>query len=119
MFSLKDKGAALVEFCQRKVGDGQGTHFWLDKWVCDQTLKDAYPRIFALELNKEIKVAAKLEQRDGLGSYCRLPRGGIEEERMMEMRFAISPTILSLVQIDGFGRWMAYDHSQLGLPACI
>ncbi|GJV60394.1 hypothetical protein Tco_1466494, partial [Tanacetum coccineum] len=77
------------------VGDGQGTRFWLDKWVGDQTLKDAYPRIFALELDKEIKVVAKLEQRDGLGSYLRLPRGGIEEVQMMEMRSAISLIILS------------------------
>ncbi|GJX45440.1 hypothetical protein Tco_0262116 [Tanacetum coccineum] len=77
--SLKNKRVDLMEFCQKKVSDGQGTRFWLDKWVGDQTLKDAYPRIFALELDKEIKVVAMLEQRDGLGSYQRLPRAGIEE----------------------------------------
>ncbi|GKA95779.1 RNA-directed DNA polymerase, eukaryota, reverse transcriptase zinc-binding domain protein [Tanacetum coccineum] len=64
--SLKDKRVDLMEFCQKKVGDGQ-----------------------------EIKVVAKLEQRDGLGSYRRLPRGGIEEVQMMEMRSAISLIILS------------------------
>ncbi|PWA78223.1 hypothetical protein CTI12_AA219360 [Artemisia annua] len=46
-----------MEFCQN-------THYWLDKWVGDQTLKDAYPLIFALELDKEINVAAKLQQID-------------------------------------------------------
>ncbi|GJT66730.1 RNA-directed DNA polymerase, eukaryota [Tanacetum coccineum] len=84
-----------IESWREKVGDGQGTRFWLDKWVGDQTLKDAYPRIFALELDKDIKVVSKLEQRDGLGSYRRLPRGGIEEVQMMEMRSAISLIILS------------------------
>ncbi|GJX71402.1 RNA-directed DNA polymerase, eukaryota [Tanacetum coccineum] len=62
----EEKGLDLMEFCQKKVGDGQGTRFWLDKWVGDQTLKEAYSRIFALELDKEIKVAVKLEQIDGL-----------------------------------------------------
>ncbi|GKA32794.1 RNA-directed DNA polymerase, eukaryota [Tanacetum coccineum] len=90
-------GLDLMEFCQKKVGDGQGTRFWLDKWVGDQTLKEAYPRIFALELDKEIKVAVKLEQIDGLGSYRRLPRGGIEEVQMMELRSAISSIIMAPV----------------------
>ncbi|PWA56048.1 P-type ATPase, HAD-like domain protein [Artemisia annua] len=57
-----------TEFCQKKVGDSQ-----------------------------EIKVAANLEQRDGLGSYHRLPHGGIEEEQMMKMRSAVLLIILSLV----------------------
>ncbi|GKE15956.1 hypothetical protein Tco_1423533, partial [Tanacetum coccineum] len=67
------------------------------KWVGDQTFKDAYPRIFALELDEEIKIAAKLEQRDGLGSYRRLPRGGIEEMQMMELCSAISSIIMAPV----------------------
>ncbi|GJT51895.1 hypothetical protein Tco_0978052 [Tanacetum coccineum] len=58
--SLKDKGVDLMEFCQKKVGDGQ-------------------------------------EHRDRLGTYRRLPRRGIEEVQMMEMRSAISLIILSLV----------------------
>ncbi|GKG24033.1 hypothetical protein Tco_0392069, partial [Tanacetum coccineum] len=86
-----------MEFCQKKISDAQGTRFWLDKWVGDQTFKDADRRVFALELDEEIKVVAKLEQRDGLGSYRRLPRGGIEEVQMMEMRSAISLIILSPV----------------------
>nr|GEV70727.1 zinc finger, CCHC-type, retrotransposon Gag domain protein [Tanacetum cinerariifolium] len=45
----------------------------------------------------EALYVAKLEQRDGLGSYRRLPRGGIEEVKMMEMRSAISLIILSPV----------------------
>ncbi|GKA96271.1 RNA-directed DNA polymerase, eukaryota [Tanacetum coccineum] len=93
----KDKGVDLMEFCQKKVGDGQGTRFWPDKWVGDQTLKETYPRIFALELDKEIKVVVKLEQIDGLGSYRRLPRGGIEEVQVMELRYVISSIIMAPV----------------------
>nr|GEX41118.1 RNA-directed DNA polymerase, eukaryota [Tanacetum cinerariifolium] len=79
----------------KKVNNGQGTRFWLDKWVGDQTLKNAYHRIFALELDEEIKVSTKLEQRDGLVSYRRLPRGGIEEVQMMELCSTISSIIMS------------------------
>nr|GEV07370.1 RNA-directed DNA polymerase, eukaryota, reverse transcriptase zinc-binding domain protein [Tanacetum cinerariifolium] len=66
--SLKVKGVDLMEFFQKKVSAGQ-----------------------------EIKVVAKLKRRDGLGSYRRLPRRGIEEVEMMEMCYAISFIILSPV----------------------
>nr|GEV44650.1 reverse transcriptase domain-containing protein [Tanacetum cinerariifolium] len=44
-----------------------------------------------------LKVVSTLEQRDGLGSYQRLTRGGIEEVKMVEMRYVISLYILSQV----------------------
>ena len=49
-----------------------------------------------------IKVAAKLQHINGLGSHRRLPRGGIEEEQMSEMRSTISSIILSMV----LDRWV-------------
>nr|GFC49960.1 hypothetical protein [Tanacetum cinerariifolium] len=77
-----------------------------------QTHKEAYPRIFVLELDKEIKVAAKLEQIDGLGLYQRLPRGWIEEVQMMELCSAISLIIMAPV----LDRWAwTLDDSRISL----
>ncbi|GKC82373.1 hypothetical protein Tco_1138090 [Tanacetum coccineum] len=69
----EEKGLDLMEFCQKKVGDGQGTRFWLDKWVGDQTLKEAYSRIFALELDKEIKEVQMMELRSAISSIIMAP----------------------------------------------
>nr|GEV81604.1 RNA-directed DNA polymerase, eukaryota [Tanacetum cinerariifolium] len=37
------------------------TCFWYDKWLGDKPLKDLFPRLFALELNKEVTVADKVQ----------------------------------------------------------
>nr|GEX33989.1 hypothetical protein [Tanacetum cinerariifolium] len=83
-------------------------------WYCSHVLqvhrKEAYPRIFVLELDKEIKVAAKLEQIDGLGLYQRLPRGWIEEVQMMELCSAISLIIMAPV-LDRWA-WTLDDSSK-------
>jgi hypothetical protein len=30
------------------VGNGEGTHFWLDPWIGGQPLREVYPCIFAI-----------------------------------------------------------------------
>nr|GEZ36468.1 RNA-directed DNA polymerase, eukaryota [Tanacetum cinerariifolium] len=37
------------------------TCFWYDNWLGDKPLKDLFPRLFALELNKEVTVADKVQ----------------------------------------------------------
>jgi hypothetical protein len=32
----------------RKVGNGNTTRFWLDKWVGEEPLKDKFPRLFSI-----------------------------------------------------------------------
>lgn len=36
---LSEKGFALIQFCQKKVGDGAVTSFWEDVWIGDSSLK--------------------------------------------------------------------------------
>nr|GEW33958.1 RNA-directed DNA polymerase, eukaryota [Tanacetum cinerariifolium] len=43
-----------------RIGDGRNTRFWLDIWKGDKPFYDAFPRIFALELNCQVFVAEKL-----------------------------------------------------------
>nr|GEV59872.1 RNA-directed DNA polymerase, eukaryota [Tanacetum cinerariifolium] len=46
---LKMKGFDFLCHCNKRIGDGNNTRFWLDIWKGDRTLRDAFPRMFALE----------------------------------------------------------------------
>nr|GEZ59937.1 RNA-directed DNA polymerase, eukaryota, reverse transcriptase zinc-binding domain protein [Tanacetum cinerariifolium] len=39
--SLQSKGINLMDFIQKKVGNGENTFFWDDSWLGDVALKDA------------------------------------------------------------------------------
>jgi hypothetical protein len=36
------------EIMSKKLGDGGGTRFWLDKWVGPKPLCDLFPRLFSV-----------------------------------------------------------------------
>nr|GEU33246.1 RNA-directed DNA polymerase, eukaryota [Tanacetum cinerariifolium] len=57
---LISKGFDFVSHCKKRVGDGHNTRFWYDSWVFDQPLRVRFPRLFALETDKESTVASKL-----------------------------------------------------------
>ncbi|GKE90368.1 hypothetical protein Tco_1567843, partial [Tanacetum coccineum] len=42
---------------RKRIGNGRNTRFWLDLWIGDQTLKERFQRVFALEMIKECSVA--------------------------------------------------------------
>nr|GEX42492.1 RNA-directed DNA polymerase, eukaryota [Tanacetum cinerariifolium] len=48
------KGFDFVSHCKKRVGDGHNTRFWYDFWVFDQPLRVGFPRLFALETDKEL-----------------------------------------------------------------
>nr|GFC94466.1 hypothetical protein [Tanacetum cinerariifolium] len=73
---LKDRGVDLISHCKRRVGNGMHTRFWSDVWLGDQQLRYMFPRIYALEENKESSVAVKL-QGDVEFSLLRQVRGGV------------------------------------------
>ncbi|GJU75384.1 hypothetical protein Tco_1272454 [Tanacetum coccineum] len=43
----------LISHCKIRVGKGTGTSFWKDLWIGDNLLKLSFPRLFALEENKD------------------------------------------------------------------
>ncbi|GJR88045.1 hypothetical protein Tco_0212056 [Tanacetum coccineum] len=74
--SLKDRGVVLVSYCRIHVGNGLRTNFWKEVWIGDNPLCVLFPRIFALETNKDSSVAVKLSS---VTSSLRRPvRGGSE-----------------------------------------
>ncbi|GKF96056.1 hypothetical protein Tco_0288791, partial [Tanacetum coccineum] len=78
---LKNQGINLLNCMQMKLGNGDKTAFWEDIWIGHIVLKDLYPRIYALETCKLVKVGTKLTQSSLDFSFRRKPRGGIEHEQ--------------------------------------
>ncbi|GKB94895.1 hypothetical protein Tco_0981032, partial [Tanacetum coccineum] len=54
-----------------RVGDGLRTRFWNDLWISDGLLRDRFPRLFALEMDKEVLVAVKLGASSVADSFRR------------------------------------------------
>nr|GFD21295.1 hypothetical protein [Tanacetum cinerariifolium] len=53
------KGFDFPSHCKIRIWDGLNTRFWLDTWTLDLPLCVRFPRLFALEFDKEILVVAK------------------------------------------------------------
>ncbi|GKB64852.1 RNA-directed DNA polymerase, eukaryota [Tanacetum coccineum] len=61
MKQLHSKGIDLLSCISKKVGNGNKTSFWLEKWIECGVLKEKFPRLFALEINKQATVFDKLQ----------------------------------------------------------
>ncbi|GJW41622.1 RNA-directed DNA polymerase, eukaryota [Tanacetum coccineum] len=91
---LKDKGIDCFAFIKRKLGNGEDTSFWNDLWLGESILKFSHPRIFALDLRKDISVAEKLNMVSLDASFRRKPRGGLEEEQFRNLASLTSHVLL-------------------------
>ncbi|GJZ10009.1 RNA-directed DNA polymerase, eukaryota, reverse transcriptase zinc-binding domain protein [Tanacetum coccineum] len=78
--SLQSKCINLMDFIQKKVGNGENTSFWDDSWLGEVALKVLYKRLYALEMCKSISVAEKMGHPSLSHSFRRMPRGGVEQE---------------------------------------
>nr|GEX58610.1 RNA-directed DNA polymerase, eukaryota [Tanacetum cinerariifolium] len=65
LYSLKDKGFDFWSHCKKRIGNGLDTSFWYDCWIDDSALHIKFPRLFALELDKDISVAGKMNSQIG------------------------------------------------------
>ncbi|GKC32087.1 hypothetical protein Tco_1039381, partial [Tanacetum coccineum] len=63
-----------------RVGNGLEMNFWEDVWMGDKKFKSRFPRVYALESDKKITVATKMNHNDVGFSLRRLPRDGVEME---------------------------------------
>nr|GEV88090.1 RNA-directed DNA polymerase, eukaryota, reverse transcriptase zinc-binding domain protein [Tanacetum cinerariifolium] len=61
------------------------------------TLKHKYPRLYALELNKNIEVAAKLAQTSLVCSFRRKPRSGVEHSQLVDLLAKIEGVSLGVM----------------------
>ncbi|GJR84790.1 RNA-directed DNA polymerase, eukaryota [Tanacetum coccineum] len=85
MHLLKTKGIDLLGSIKKKLGNGENTSFWEETWKGEAPFKILFPRIFALESDKSISVAAKMAHSSFGFSLRSIPRGGIEQHQMEEL----------------------------------
>ncbi|GJV63411.1 hypothetical protein Tco_1474239 [Tanacetum coccineum] len=64
-------------------------------WSEGGTLKNRYPRIYALESSKLITVGMKVAQPSLTFSFRRAPRGGVEQEQFDEIVALVNDVILA------------------------
>ncbi|GKA66783.1 ribonuclease H-like domain-containing protein [Tanacetum coccineum] len=91
---LKDKGIDLIAHCKIRVGNGIRTSFWNDLWIGESILKLSFPRLYALENNKDSSVADKIN--DSItSSFRHFVRGGVESFQLDHLKVLLEPVILS------------------------
>nr|GEV17245.1 RNA-directed DNA polymerase, eukaryota [Tanacetum cinerariifolium] len=94
---LKSKGFNFLSHCSKRIGDGCRTRFWQDRWLAGMVLRDSFPRIFALELDKDVSVASKMRE-DMVGSFRRNVRDGVERQQFSELLLMLESVSLSSAQ---------------------
>ena len=72
---LSDQGVNVLEFMRLKLGNGDTATFWNDNWSGGGTLKNLFPRLYALENCKEVKVSTKLSDSNLEYSFRRNTKG--------------------------------------------
>ncbi|GJX66259.1 hypothetical protein Tco_0300602 [Tanacetum coccineum] len=84
---LKNQGIDLLSFMKKKFGTGRTVFLGDMSWMGDMTFKSRFPRVYALESDKKITVAAKMNHNVFLGFSLRheLARVGVEMEQFREM----------------------------------
>ncbi|GKE02796.1 RNA-directed DNA polymerase, eukaryota, reverse transcriptase zinc-binding domain protein, partial [Tanacetum coccineum] len=93
MFNLKHQSIDLMTYLTKRVGNGENSLFWDDVWIGDTTLKEQYPKVYALETCKSISVANK---------FRRPPRGGVELHQYNNLSSRLDSIQLPMIQ----DRWV-------------
>ncbi|GJZ87330.1 hypothetical protein Tco_0658940 [Tanacetum coccineum] len=79
---LQGRGINVADYIRLKLGNGENTRFWVDNWYEGGVIKELFPRMFALELNKNATVSLKLNASSLDNSFRRKARSGIEEMQL-------------------------------------
>nr|GEV46971.1 RNA-directed DNA polymerase, eukaryota [Tanacetum cinerariifolium] len=113
--SLALKGLDFFSHIKIRVGNGLNTRFWRDTWLVDPPLCTRFPRMYALERNKEISVAAKWGDPSFDHSFRRQVREGAESQQWADLlsvlgTFSLSPSIDRWVcDLNGDGSFRVKD----------
>ena len=87
---------------QVSIGDGEATRFWEDKWLELGILKNSFPRLYALESDKKVKVRDRISINLENWDRRRAIREGRERTEANKLEDVIKDQILS-TKVD---RWM-------------
>ncbi|GJU69418.1 RNA-directed DNA polymerase, eukaryota, reverse transcriptase zinc-binding domain protein [Tanacetum coccineum] len=56
---LQNQGVNIFDYIRIKIGNGDNTSFWKDKWHNEGVLKDVFPRLYALERHQNVVLVAE------------------------------------------------------------
>ena len=73
---LNDIGIDLHSIFKRKVGNGESTFFWTDKWVGNSPLCYTFPRLYRLETNQQCKVSDRVPTPTNIVNHLDTGSGG-------------------------------------------
>ncbi|KAL4557518.1 hypothetical protein LXL04_035699 [Taraxacum kok-saghyz] len=77
------------------IGNGEDTSFWADKWHESGILKSSFPRLFALEIDKDVKAKDRINRKVEEWERRRAVRGGREGEEALNMQDVCNSKTLS------------------------
>nr|GEV84137.1 RNA-directed DNA polymerase, eukaryota [Tanacetum cinerariifolium] len=85
---MSKKDISLMKFMQIKVGNGDNTRLWEDLWHSGGTLKDRFPRVYALESYKaicadKVNIHAWKIMSNALATKFNISSRGIEIESLI------------------------------------
>ncbi|GJR56314.1 RNA-directed DNA polymerase, eukaryota [Tanacetum coccineum] len=92
---FEDSGFDFSSHCKKRIGDGSCTSFWYDIWLADAPLCVQFPRLFALELDKEIVVANKMGASSVSASFRRDVRDGAQRQQWDDLSSILHSVVLS------------------------
>ncbi|GJU80012.1 RNA-directed DNA polymerase, eukaryota [Tanacetum coccineum] len=92
---LSSKGFNFVARCKKRVGDGRILKFWLMLEILNIPFRLLFPRLFALEVDKEASVASKMGSSSVADSFRRQIRDGSERQQWSDLSVLLQPVILS------------------------
>ncbi|GJT91055.1 RNA-directed DNA polymerase, eukaryota, reverse transcriptase zinc-binding domain protein [Tanacetum coccineum] len=92
---LKQKGLDLLSLCSRKIGNRASTYFGNDTWCGDLPFKIQYPRVYALDTDKNCLIANRISLTDWSGILRCNPRGGAVQSQFDTTLSAIENVTMS------------------------
>lgn len=87
---------------KKQVRNGKNTSFWMDWWTEDKPLRKKYPRLFNLEIRKEITVEEKLNNNRWSEDWKKNFRDGRSKE---ELEILVK-NMESFTLTDGDDKWV-------------
>ncbi|GJS90243.1 RNA-directed DNA polymerase, eukaryota [Tanacetum coccineum] len=86
-----------------KVDESMQTRFWEDLWLGEVPFNELFPRLYALENNKECSVAVKMQGEIDRLSFSHHVREVWKLSRSKTCRIWLGRRVLSNVDVDGLG----------------
>ncbi|GKB80961.1 F-box domain containing protein, partial [Tanacetum coccineum] len=84
---LQNQGVNIFDYIRIKIGNGDNTSFWKDKWHNEGVLKDLFSRLYALERHQNVTIQNVTIRRN--------PRSGVEEFQLDNLSRLVSTITLS------------------------